>query len=192
METLRECPFCENTDIKIFYWDNALVWKLHCSMCNITYTHVDKEKIIKLWNSRSREDVLQTSVVILREEIQLAKISYADIENKHNTLQIKLDTLKEDMQTATTSYIVMRNNRDALQKSLDENVKFAKQECNALQIRLSDEKTAHQYYIDAMQTRLAVAEQALLNIISSNTKLDAIRAEEYKIAHDALKKMKGE
>jgi chromosome segregation ATPase len=337
MNELRECPFCENKDIKLFYWEEALVWKLECTKCYVTYTNVNKERIIKLWNSRPQEvrsetkttniigglrkeltslqykmesadnqteiwhkkyddikekhdilkkeasvlekdmrtlktsfidiqnerdtlqnevnklkkdielyivsytdmqnkrdalqeevnklkkdiqtiefsyidvqnkrDALQKSlyddakkecnalenkVTMLREDVQALTSSYAVMENKRDILQEEVNTLKKDMQTATTTYSDMQNKYNALQKSFDENTKLAKQEKEALQTKLSDERTSHQYHIDTIQSRLDIAEEALHSVMSYNVKLDANKLEEYKIAQEALKKIKGE
>lgn len=333
MNELRECPFCENKDIKLFYWEDALVWKLECGKCYVTYTHVDKEKIIKFWNNRPREadlqtkldikqreydglqykletannqleywnkeynniekkydvlrdkmvvlendirirtisygdmknkysnleskidvlkknietikisyndmkknrDILQDEIKILKKDIQAITASYINIQNKNNTLQESLDEfngieeerngllnkiiiLKEDIQTitdsyknmekerdilqvnleatkknveiATASYSDIKNKYDVLKKSFDENIEILKQENNALQTKLNSEKTAHQYYIDTMQTRLDIAEEALRNIVSYNVKTDINNLEQQKIAQDTLKKIK--
>jgi|WetSurSiteA1Bulk_404760.scaffolds.fasta_scaffold00361_13 chromosome segregation ATPase len=330
MNELRECPFCESEDVKLFFWDNAQVWKLECSVCHVTYTHVDKERIIKFWNNRSKEsallnkldtwkkeydnlqykletvnyqtthwhkkhddmeeehNALQKKIIMsgedlqiaktslidlqnkynikenqvnkLKEDIQARKVSYTDMQNKQKTLQtevkllkkelqtvgasyaraqnkrdaaqkalygtlekennalqnkvnmlrediqaitvsfnnteknrdalqVEVDMLKKDMQTTRSSYIDMQNKYDALQKLFDEKIKLANQESIALKTKINDEQKAHQYYMDSMQTRLNIAEEALRNVMSYNAKLGANKLEEYKIAHDALEKI---
>ena len=119
MENLRECPFCENKDIRLFYWDEALVWKLECSVCFVTYTHTSKEKIIKLWNERVGESNLRDKITLLGAEIEKSKASYIDMQNKRDGLQIQVNALKQDVQNSSTLYANVRKEADALKNEID-------------------------------------------------------------------------
>ena len=191
MNELRECPFCETKDIKLFYWDNALVWKLECTVCHVTYTHTDKEKIIKFWNSRPKEDAAQEKIIMLREDVQIFKTSYTDMQNERDILQEQLNALKSDMETARNSFFDIQNKRDILQKELGEAIKTAKQEQDTLKTKLSDEQKAHEHYINTMQNRINNAEKLLANTISSyNAKLETIKLKEYETANTIMEKIR--
>lgn len=159
MEILHKCPFCENNNVELFYWDNALVWKLHCPVCNITYTNIDKEKIIKFWNNRPKENALQDNINTLKEELLIAKTfngvsdtaSYVDMRNERDILQAKLDVSKEDIEKITASYSTMKNKYDILQKSFEENIKLAKKENDALQGKLDNTEAIHLRRMEAVE-----------------------------------------
>jgi len=177
MEELRECPFCKNEDIKFFYWDNALVWKLHCPVCNIEHTHTDKEKLIKWWNNRPKENTLQENINTLKEELLIAKksnsasdtASYIDIRNERNVLQAELDTAKGREEKVIASYITMKNKYEILQKSFDENVELAKKELDSLQAKLDNTETIHMRRIESIEAN------NILKINEMQTKIDTLK-----------------
>jgi hypothetical protein len=87
---------------------------------------------VKFWNSRPREKTLQDKIIMLREDTQMFKNSYIDMETERDALQVKIDALKENTQTNTNSFIDIQNKYNVLKKLFDENIKIAKQEQDTL------------------------------------------------------------
>ena len=177
MEILHECPFCENNNVELFYWDNALVWKLHCPICNITYTNTDKEKIVKFWNNRPKEKTLENNINTLKEELLIARASsgvsetnsYIDMRNERDALQGELNTSKDDIEKLTSFYATMKNKYDILQKSFDKNVEFVKKETDSFQTKLDNAKAIHLRRMEALEA------SNTLKINKAQAKIEALK-----------------
>lgn len=195
MENLLECPFCENKDISISYNDNSLVWKLYCSVCGVSYSHINKEKIIKFWNSRPREKSLQERINLSRENEEKITTSYdssyAYLKNEYDTLQNKMDILKKEMQENIVSYNNIQNKYNILQESFNENEEIKKQEINALQTKVKDIQKMHQNYVEGVQAdNSAKLRDAQIKIDKLKSDMESARLSliDIKYKYDVLQK----
>lgn len=196
MESLRECPCCESTNIILNYMDSNLVWKLYCSDCGITYTSIDKEKIIKFWNSRPKETSLQEKVSLLGAEIEKIttsySISHSDMVNRYNILENNIDILNEDIKQRKASYNTMENKYVLLQKDFDKNIELQKQEIDILQTKLKDAQTAHQHYIKNTESKIELElrdAQLKIDALKKDIEINKVSYTDIKNKYDALQKL---
>ena len=96
-EELKACPFCDGLNISMFYWDNALVWKIVCLNCGCEKLNVDKLFLIRWWNTRPLEDALRAQHVAEME----AKVEALEWRDKEIcTLRKQLDIAVEALQVS--------------------------------------------------------------------------------------------
>jgi hypothetical protein len=76
-EELKACPFCDGLNISMFYWDNALVWKIVCLNCGCEKLNVDKLFLIRWWNTRPLEDALRKQLEGMESDYESACVLVA-------------------------------------------------------------------------------------------------------------------